>query len=145
MLRAGEARTSRRLPEVQESLAPLLANPLDRALLAIETPPAESAPCSPASPPSTAAIDVPGVAELEALGDATWWVPAAPDHAACTPAREQAGPQVAVDRALSGHELPVQASTLAPQAAAALLRTVSSGSWSESRATRSWAPSGHRS
>ena len=90
-------------------------------------------------------IDLPGAAEPEALGDATWWVPAAPDHAACTPAREQAGPQVAVDRALSGHELPVQASTLAPQAAAALLRTVSSGSWSESRATRSWAPSGHRS
>jgi len=34
-------------------------------------------------------IDLPGAAEPEALGDATWWVPAV--HAACSPAREQAG------------------------------------------------------
>jgi len=99
-------RLARRLPEVQESLAPLLADPLDRALLGIEPPPAETA-LDRAVLSGLAAmdggLDVPGAAELEAraLGDLSWWVPAAQVHAACSPAREQAA-----RRTLSEQDLP---------------------------------------
>lgn len=97
-------RLGRRLPQVQQALAPHLSDPLDRALLGVGPPPVETA-LDRAVLSAVAAMEgglpVAGAAELEAraagggeagaAGGTSWWPLAAQVHAASSPAREQQG------------------------------------------------------
>lgn len=96
LLSPAALRLARSLPAVVESLAPLLEDPLERALLGLGPAPQESE-LGRAVLSAISVVDGGGTvahaAELEARaqGDVSWWPLAAQAHAASSTRREQEG------------------------------------------------------
>lgn len=101
-------RLARRVPAAQKALAPVLSDPLDRALLGVGPAPSEEA-LDRAVLAAVSVVEGGGVIdaqdaeslEARARADEAWWPLAAQVHAACSPERERLA-----RRRLSDQELP---------------------------------------